>query len=571
MTEQEVKNEIGKWLIENPMNDEEVAPENVLLLRLQEYYSFLELLFVLDPKHDFLNKGRLKKSDLSKAKKVYELLNHFHDKLHDEYEQLNGTKGDIIKNLWNPKDLTDDVKKKIWKGGEPHWNDIEYENVLRDLLIDKINEFSKSSNNSTKGATAESLQVYYATKKTVEVWKNAAAECLYENGVMKEPRFALLNAPSGYGPYWKASSTLKTRRYTKTEEHIVPTFDPKLSLIQVCKGNIASLVDGAAGLPGGCSDLIHGAKELQQNKPPNSIKGVSAKSYFEIGNINMKFQVKELDDNFIIFRIKYRVKHDSGIECIIKIIRQFTHNGDSKKYEFEHKIEDIFGTNGNRKEKRIEVPKEYRDGNDDNRTMYWWANKYNKANDEEKKEIDIISPARKPFCDFGQSLTMFLKNGGYHEGKIWRHPHVIPPLKKEEMEKQRGFPVISVHNDRPAVAIASFLIMFLEAGERKKNLNIYAHTCNPVVLTHREVIRKVFVFVNSGGNLSLQFVIPKGPKRKHDDIGPSGDVKDHKNKKNKQRRVVRQSSRKSKKGGKRKSRRKRPQTGRSEQRCSRPP
>ena len=57
MTEQEVKKEIGKWLIENPMNDEEVAPENVLLLRLQEYYSFLELLFVLDPKHDFLNKA----------------------------------------------------------------------------------------------------------------------------------------------------------------------------------------------------------------------------------------------------------------------------------------------------------------------------------------------------------------------------------------------------------------------------------------------------------------------------------------------------------------------------------
>jgi len=153
-----------------------------------------------------------------------------------------------------------------------------------------------------------------------------------------------------------------------------------------------------------------------------------------------------------------------------------------------------------------------------------------------KYKCDLINTSRKAMCDFGQSLNMYLKTGGYiwNEGEFGNHilkgsPQIIVPDaginditgKKLSItfpgkdlvvsptlvnvsDDPVDYPVVSIHNDRPAVVAAALLLktnnykLFMQR-KTNKVINKMAHTCYPNGAT--------YIFCNQMGNLTSEYFL----------------------------------------------------------------
>ncbi len=123
---------------------------------------------------------------------------------------------------------------------------------------------------------------------------------------------------------------------------------------------------------------------------------------------------------------------------------------------------------------------------------------------------DIINSCKKAICDFGQSMTMFLKSGSYPKkdalmiSVISGSPSTTLPSASNKWKERydttdstlklidnitaeldingtwQNFSTTCIHGDMPAVALASLLLTANDAprrGRNKQNKNFYAHTC----------------------------------------------------------------------------------------------
>ena len=191
-------------------------------------------------------------------------------------------------------------------------------------------------------------------------------------------------------------------------------------------------------------------------------------------------------------------------------------------------------------------------------SMHYWADKHFSARVRKEENLslnairtkeastayygstyscDLINTSRKAMCDFGQSLNMYLKTGGYictNETNFGKHilkgsPQIIvpdtgindiagkklsikfpgedlvvsPTLVDPMNNAKLDFPVVSIHNDRPAVVAAGLLLktnhykLFMQGRADYNVINLMAHTCYPNGST--------YVFCNQMGNLTSEY------------------------------------------------------------------
>ena len=516
--------------------------QNVIRLRIDDYFAFLHTFFVLDTKHDFLgSRVRLK----PKRRTIDNLLNYYARKLHNEYNLLATDTAPttfynrMLQSKWYPKTV----------GSKSPGTSRTFEEEILNFNIETVKEIGQDladelpgSNGATKEAkrTNELFNCYSGAENSKEeycsvgrqrmAYLNAAASTSIGKGKTKVKGH---NTTDGSGPYRLKSKTGQLLSFTLTSA----TFN------EAKKYNVASFIDGAG------SGIY--------NKSQKRI------SPYELGNTNIKFMCGDNQNVFLSFKINNSFENVNGVDKLITrmwITRSYPDTSSASGTFLTATAPFYFNLTDNYKVKVIDeiknTPPSVLPDPPNAGSIYYYAYRSFPSSSSSSSSSSAAAPpappdmvfiSRKPFCDFGQSLNMFLINGGYQPRipsssssssaqqqaivpvEILTEEHVIPPVnvdttkilakaKKKKKQKtsgpspQTGFPVVSIHGDQPAAGLAFFLIsasaLYRNPGttvSANRFLNEFPHIVYSVAIPSKPKadIGKKFVFANKFGNIAL--------------------------------------------------------------------
>ena len=509
--------------------------QNVIRLRIDDYFAFLHTFFVLDTKHDFLG-GRVK--DVETKKKIDNLLNYYARKLRNEYDQLTAdTEGQVVSGESKTASTTfyNRMLQSLWYpemvGSNSPGTGRTFEEEILLFYLQTVKDIGQALADELPGGRRttreqnQSNQLYscYLRAKNLKekycsvgrermAYLNAAASTSIGTGKNKIRGH---DTKDGLGSFELKSKTGEPASFTFTSA----TFN------KAKKYNIASFIDGAG------SGIY--------NKTKKRI------SPYELGNTNIKFICGNLDQVFISFKMNTAFEKVDGNNKLISrmwITRSYPDTSSStlrasSTAHFYFNISDGYSVKVSDEIKNTsQTP--YNAGS----IFYYAHESFPRSSDladahPEVEPPDMVFISRKPFCDFGQSLNMFLINGGYQSDNIMFDEDVIPPVNTQTNEilseapnskrrrrssvsstssvlPQVGFPVVSIHGDQPATGLAFFLISAsalyrnpVGTVSANRFLNEFPHVVYSVAIpTKKEKqkdIGKKFVFANKFGNIAL--------------------------------------------------------------------
>ena len=509
--------------------------QNVIRLRIDDYFAFLHTFFVLDTKHDFLG-GRVK--DVETKKKIDNLLNYYARKLRNEYDQLTAdTEGQVVSGESKTASTTfyNRMLQSLWYpemvGSNSPGTGRTFEEEILLFYLQTVKDIGQALADELPGGRRttreqnQSNQLYscYSRAKNLKekycsvgrermAYLNAAASTSIGTGKNKIRGH---DTKDGLGSFELKSKTGEPASFTFTSA----TFN------KAKKYNIASFIDGAG------SGIY--------NKTKKRI------SPYELGNTNIKFICGNLDQVFISFKMNTAFEKVDGNNKLISrmwITRSYPDTSSStlrasSTAHFYFNISDGYSVKVSDEIKNTsQTP--YNAGS----IFYYAHESFPRSSDladahPEVEPPDMVFISRKPFCDFGQSLNMFLINGGYQSDNIMFDEDVIPPVNTQTNEilseapnskrrrrssvsstssvlPQVGFPVVSIHGDQPATGLAFFLISAsalyrnpVGTVSANRFLNEFPHVVYSVAIpTKKEKqkdIGKKFVFANKFGNIAL--------------------------------------------------------------------
>ena len=527
-------------------------PQNVIRLRIDDYFAFLHTFFVLDTKHDFLDASRVTKS--TTRLKIDNLLNYYSRKLQTEYNLLTGNAppitevyGRMLQSTWYPKTA----------GSKSPGTNRTFEVEILNFYIQTVREIGQAladelqSNNGTTRSEKQReqnrinqlLECYSGAKKSKEeygvrsnrqrmTYLNSAAATSIGKGKNKKTAYDTID---GTGSFRLTSKTGQLASFTFTGA----TFN------DAGKYNIASFIDGAG------SGIYN--KTRKKFSP------------YELGNTNIKFICGNHEQVFISFKMNTAfVEVDGNNKLISKMwITRSYPDGSSSNFStatapFYFNLTDNYNVKVIDEIKNT-APSVHSAFGSNAGSIFYYANVSSPSSSSSSSSSSAAAPAphdmvfisRKPFCDFGQSLNMFLINGGYQpripsssssssaqqqaiEPTIIFDDDVIPSVNTQTNEilsfmppskrsrtsnvsstssvlPQVGFPVVSIHGDKPASGLAFFLIsasaLYRTPVSANRFLNEFPHIVYSATIPSKKErqkdIGKKFVFANKFGNIAL--------------------------------------------------------------------